>query len=226
VLICHSDETEDLRRLGKSPSVALGSDVFEEANGDDDNEDTFKLQFPNQAIEPRRDVLPSSEEEWESGPELAGNDETDAGEDLDSPVAPPARRQTLTPIEAAAPTLVSRRKRVKLTRHGIAVPSLPSSIIKRLAVESVTRRGKRKPVIDKASLTALEQAKEWFFEQVGEDLEAYSNHARRKKRVDASDVLTLMRRQRLLRDPGRLQDLAEQVLPPEALVELDLPESL
>jgi histone H3/H4 len=225
VLICHSDETEDLQRLGKSPSVVLGSDVFEEANGDDHNEDTFKLQFLNRAIEPRGDVL-HNEEEWESGPEPEGNDETDAGEDLDSPVASPARRQTLTPIEAAAPTLVSRRKRVKLTRHGIVVPSLPSSIIKRLAVESVTRRGKRKPVIDKASLTALEQATEWFFEQVGEDLEAYSNHARRKKKVDASDVLMLMKRQRLLRGPGRLQDLAEQVLPPEALVELNLPESL
>src|SRR5271163_2830416 len=108
--LSHSNETEDLQRLGKSPSVALGSDVFEEANGDDHNEDTFKLQFLHRAIEPREDVSHNDEEEWESGPELAGNDETDTGGDLDSPVASPARRQTLTPIEAAAPTLVSRRK--------------------------------------------------------------------------------------------------------------------
>jgi histone H3/H4 len=90
----------------------------------------------------------------------------------------------------------------------------------------MTRRGKRKPAIDRASLKALEQATEWFFEQVGEDLEAYSNHAGRKKRIDASDVLTLMRRQRVLKGDGKLGDFAIENLPPEALVELDMPDTL
>lgn len=119
-----------------------------------------------------------------------------------------------------------RRKKVKLTKHGIAIPALPSSLVKRLAVESMTRRGKRKPTIDRASLQALEQATEWFFEQVGEDLEAYSKHAGRKKRIDTSDALTLMRRQRVLKGQGALRKFAQEHLPPEALFELDLPEAL
>ena len=154
-------------------------------------------------------------------PDDSGTDSAD-----EERFSPPARTRTLTPIEVAAAARAPRRKKLKLTKHGVAIPALPSSLIKRLAVESITRRGKRKPTVDKASLKALEQATEWFFEQVGEDLEAYSNHARRKKRVDTSDVLTLMRRQRVLKGQGALQEAAREHLPPEALLELDLPETL
>jgi hypothetical protein len=38
------------------------------------------------------------------------------------------------------------------------------------------------------------QASDWFFEQLGEDLQAYAKHAGRKT-IDESDVLTLMKRQ-------------------------------
>ena len=49
-------------------------------------------------------------------------------------------------------------------------------------------------------MAALEQATEWFFEQVSEDLDSYASHGRRKKRIDTDDVLLLMRRQRVLRN--------------------------
>jgi histone H3/H4 len=90
----------------------------------------------------------------------------------------------------------------------------------------MTRQGQRKPTIDRAGLQALEQATEWFFEQIGEDLEAYSNHAGRTKRVDASDVVTLIRRQRVVSGKRKLGDFATKHLPPEALCELSLPEIL
>ncbi len=135
------------------------------------------------------------------------------------------RTRILTPIEAAA-VHRPRRKRVKLTRHGVAIPALPSKLVKRIAIESMTRQGQRKPTIDRASLKALEQATEWFFEQIGEDLEAYSNHAGRTKRVDASDVVTLIRRQRAVNGKEKLGDFAVEHLPPEALRELRLPEIL
>jgi histone H3/H4 len=163
----------------------------------------------------------------------ASNDTHDSGEDEEDdneftpprPDSSPGKNRPLTPIEAAA-VHRPRRKRVKLTRHGVVIPALPSKLVKRIAIESMTRRGQRKPTIDRAGLKALEQATEWFFEQIGEDLEAYSNHAGRTKRVDASDVVTLIRRQRAVSGKGKLRDLAAEYLPPEALRELSLPEIL
>jgi histone H3/H4 len=163
----------------------------------------------------------------------ASNDTHNSGEDEEDDIEFPSlrpdssreRTRILTPIEAAA-VHRPRRKRVKLTRHGVAIPALPSKLVKRIAIESMTRQGQRKPTIDRASLKALEQATEWFFEQIGEDLEAYSNHAGRTKRVDASDVVTLIRRQRAVSGKGKLGDFAVEHLPPEALRELRLPEIL
>ncbi|EXJ92062.1 hypothetical protein A1O3_00612 [Capronia epimyces CBS 606.96] len=114
-----------------------------------------------------------------------------------------------------------RRKKVKLTRHGELVPSLPSSVIKRVAIEAHARLGNRKPKLGRDHMEALEQATEWFFEQVGEDLAAYSDHARRKKRIDRSDVLMLMRRQRVLQGDGELQKAVRELLPKEAAAELN-----
>ena len=75
-------------------------------------------------------------------------------------------------------------------------------------------------------MKALEQATEWFFEQIGEDLEAYSKHAGHRKRVDESDVLMLMRRQRVVTEPGALRELAREFLPRDVRKELDLPDQL
>ena len=156
----------------------------------------------------------------------ATGDDVQSISEAEADLAQPAQAQIrpLTTIQAAMPG-APRRRKLKLTRHGTTVPSLPSSLIKRLAVESVIRRRKKRPVIDRASLKALEQAAEWFFEQVGEDLEAYSNHAGRKKRVNASDMLTLMKRQRVLKSSDDLRKLAKEHLVPEAFQELDIPET-
>ncbi|KAK5048987.1 hypothetical protein LTR84_005409 [Exophiala bonariae] len=132
----------------------------------------------------------------------------------------------LTTDSAPLRTSAPRRKKLKATRHGTMIPSLPSSLIKRVAIEAQARLGNRRPQLGRDHMKALEQATEWFFEQVGDDLEAYSDHARRKKRVDTSDVLMLMRRQRVLRGQGELAKAAKAVLPKEVLAELDIPDEL
>lgn len=124
-------------------------------------------------------------------------------------------------LEVAQRAPQTRRKRVKLTRHGEMVPGLPSSLIKRVAIDAQSRLGNRKPKLGKDHMKALEQATEWFFEQIGDDLSAYSNHARRKKRVDRSDVLMLMQRQRVLQGDGNLHKAARELLPKEALAEFE-----
>lgn len=123
--------------------------------------------------------------------------------------------QNSVPNDSAPSFKRPRRKRVKLTRDGELVPSLPSSLIKRVAVEAHARLGMRKPKLGRDHMAALEQATEWFFEQVGDDLVAYSDHARRKKRVNRSDVLMLMRRQRVLQGDGELETAARELLPQE-----------
>ncbi|KAF4772768.1 hypothetical protein HER10_EVM0000677 [Colletotrichum scovillei] len=43
------------------------------------------------------------------------------------------------------------------------------------------------------TLAEIQRASDWFFEQLGDDLSAYAKHAKRKT-IDESDMLTLMRR--------------------------------
>jgi histone H3/H4 len=136
----------------------------------------------------------------------------------------PESTRQMTEIEAAVPSRPPRRKKLKLTQKGNTVPALPSSLVKRVAIDSMTRTGKRRPVISREHLAALEQATEWFFEQVGEDLEAYSNHAKRRKRIDDTDVIILMKRQRVIGRGQSLDELAQEFLPDEILLNLTLPD--
>lgn len=84
-------------------------------------------------------------------------------------------------------------KQKKLSKHGIPVPNLPSGVVKKIASRFAPSKAGSKAKISKPTLAALEQATAWYFEQVSDDLEAYSKHAGRKT-IDESDVITLMRR--------------------------------
>ena len=142
-----------------------------------------------------------------------------------APSASSSRLQTL--LESAATAAAKRpRKKQKLNHRGNMVPALPSSLIKRVVHDSQEKANKRKTTLGKDHMKALEQATEWFFEQVSEDLEAYSSHGKRKKRIDADDVFLLMRRQKVLCEAGSLRKLAKEWLPREMLNELDLPDRL
>lgn len=81
-----------------------------------------------------------------------------------------------------------RKPGKKVSRHGIQYPSLPTSTVKRLA-----QRFAGKAKIGPDTLSAIMQASDWFFEQLGDDLEAYAHHANRET-INESDMLTLMRR--------------------------------
>jgi histone H3/H4 len=86
-----------------------------------------------------------------------------------------------------------RNKKVKVSKHGIQYPSLPASVVKKLATTYARTSGNSKAKINKETLDAVMQASDWFFEQVSEDLGAYARHAGRKT-IDESDVATLMKR--------------------------------
>ncbi|KAJ5668033.1 uncharacterized protein N7477_006603 [Penicillium maclennaniae] len=105
-------------------------------------------------------------------------------------------------------------KQKKLSRHGIPVPNMPAGVVKKLATRFAHTKGGSKAKINKAAMAAIEQASSWYFEQVSQDLAAYSKHAGRKT-IDESDVSTLMRRQRHINSTTTMFSLAQKHLPKE-----------
>lgn len=221
-------ETENLRKFQQSPIAGPEDDTIHASLADDE---TFRLELPSDEEEANAQeagngasgvdvVLADSILDPDKQVDESAEDDPDIGE----PTAG-SRRQTLLE-SATSQAQTSRRKRLKLTRHGTIVPSLPSSLVKRVVLDSYEKLGKKKPKLGRDHMKALEQATEWFLEQAGEDLAAYSSHGRRKKRVDTDDVLLLMQRQRVLSGSGELQQMAKQWLPREVLEGVDLPEEL
>ena len=86
-----------------------------------------------------------------------------------------------------------KKKKIKVSKHGIPYPSLPAGVVKKLATTYARTSGKRIAKISKDTLDAIVQASDWFFEQISDDLDAYARHAGRKT-IDESDLITLMRR--------------------------------
>ncbi|KAI0534405.1 centromere kinetochore component CENP-T-domain-containing protein [Xylaria digitata] len=114
-----------------------------------------------------------------------------------------------------------RKKGKKISRYGIEYPSLPPSVVKRLATTFAKTAGS-KGKISPDTLDAIMQATDWFFEQLGDDLSAYAKHAGRKT-IDESDMITLMRRQRQTNASTTPFALAQRHLPRELLQELRMP---
>jgi histone H3/H4 len=84
-----------------------------------------------------------------------------------------------------------QRKEIKTSRIGLDYSSFHAGTVKRLANGFAKSHSKTK--ISKDTLAALVQTTDWFFEQMGEDLKAYADHAGRKV-IEQSDVVAVMKR--------------------------------
>ncbi|KAL2198647.1 centromere kinetochore component CENP-T-domain-containing protein [Corynascus similis CBS 632.67] len=113
------------------------------------------------------------------------------------------------------------KKPIKVSKYGIEYPSLPPAVVKRLA-QNFAKASGAKGKITADAMKAIMQASDWFFEQLGDDLQAYAKHAGRKT-IDESDVLTLMKRQRQINPNTTPFALAQRHLPRELLQELRMP---
>lgn len=183
LLTCHnSGETEDLGRFHfdldfPSPNAAAVEDPMEEPLGEAEG---FELSAGD--IQP---VLRSPSDDNDAGGGF--------GFGLDLPPAASSESPGVVGGGLRDEALPTQGKQKKLSRHGIPVPNLPTGVVKKLATRFVHSRAGTKTKINKAALAAIEQASSWYFEQVSQDLAAYSKHAGRKT-IDESDVTTLMRR--------------------------------
>ncbi|KAI9703268.1 MAG: hypothetical protein M1836_007834 [Candelina mexicana] len=110
-------------------------------------------------------------------------------------------------------------KVLKISKHGIQYPSLPVGVVKKVASRFARAVGSGKSKINRDTLGALVNATEWFFEQVGDDLGTFAQHAGRKT-IDETDMITLMRRQRQVTDTTTPFSLAQKLLPRELLHDL------
>jgi len=167
------------------------------------NESTVVLA-PQLGESPTRQI----EELFEPMMDQRSDDDDDDEELPEEEPAAPAADSDLEEVEVETVAAKSKAKRsarkktTKLSKHGIEYPSLPQGVVKRLATTFAKNSGS-KGKITSDTLQAIMQASDWFFEQLGDDLEAYSNHAHRKT-IDESDMLTLMRRYVLLPLHGRV----------------------
>ncbi|GKU17839.1 unnamed protein product [Fusarium langsethiae] len=118
--------------------------------------------------------------------------------------------------------LKANKKRKRISQHGIEYPSLPPAFVKRVAQTALQSSGLSNQRLSAETLDALIQSSEWFFEQLGDDLGAYADHAKRKT-IEESDVLTLMKRQRQIGPRSSMFSLAQKHLPRELLQELRMP---
>jgi histone H3/H4 len=123
-----------------------------------------------------------------------------------------------SPVVATEPSRNARTKELKISRHGLPYPSLPSSVVKRIAT-TFSRSYTGSSKLSKETLLAIEQASDWFFEQVSEDVAMYSDHAGRRT-IEESDVVTLMGRQRLIGKGQTVFSLAQKYLPRELVGEI------
>lgn len=155
------------------------------AGGDDDDVDVYN------------DPEPGPDSEPEPMPDFAGDEDEDEvepyAEDIEYQSPDEEQVEPSSAVKPAREPLRPKKRQRRISKHGIEYPALPPSFVKRVAQTALQSSGLSNPRVSADTLTALTQASEWFFEQIGDDLGAYANHAGRKI-IEESDTATLMRR--------------------------------
>ncbi|EKD15677.1 uncharacterized protein L3040_005976 [Drepanopeziza brunnea f. sp. 'multigermtubi'] len=245
--VLDGENTDTIRGLDRARfSLAGGreSDIRPDILPGDDTETTFAFNVPPKGAseEPMgkrlvedvvehllKDPEVSGDEEpveeLEDELEVEGLDGVEAGHGDESRLDVTGTDLSMadtTMQEAESAALVpkaGKKKKVKLSKHGLEYPSLPAGVVKKLATKFARTSGNSKAKINKETLEAIMQASDWFFEQVSDDLGAYATHAGRKT-IDESDMVTLMARQRQTNSTTTPFSLAQRYLPRELLQEL------
>lgn len=169
---------------------------FAEALGDDMPEpvDDFSDREPFEDFGDAASVESHREGSDEGGLPGVPDALSDRGSDIgDVTATATIIRQPVTNTETKSLDMRLLKKRKLISQHGIEYPSLPPTFVKRVAQTALQSSGLSNKRISTDTLIALTQASEWYFEQLGDDLGAYANHAKRKT-IEDSDIATLMRR--------------------------------
>lgn len=171
---------------GPRPTAAGDVTLDRRASDADVYDDSEAAELGLVEEEDEVETYGDAEEPEEAGAEA---EDVDEGPDIgdESELAPPAS------VTKPRPQTKRKKPSRRISKYGIEYPPLPPSFVKRVAQTALHSSGLSNPRVSTDTLVALTQASEWFFEQLGDDLGAYANHAHRKV-IDERDVATLMRR--------------------------------
>lgn len=187
------------RRRSRPSDINMGGESSDIDEGPLEN-DTFQFRIParfrNPTPDPPEQDLPVMEEE-DMAAEISESEST-SEEDEEAATAnlrqSSVDRQIQSELQAHDSASVRRRRKLKLSKHGIEYPSLPSGVVKRLAMNFARGQGSGGNArINKEALHEIMRASDWFFEQISEDLACYASHARRKT-IDENDIDVYMER--------------------------------
>lgn len=200
-------ETGELREFMDRQQSGGSEDIGPSSSPGTTGEPTFLFRIPERtrnsllpppAVDDKDQDQPEDELAPVQDADEAQFDDDDGYEDVydEEVAAPPLRGDSpapeVRPQTKANKSATRAWKEAKVSRYGIEYPSLPPTVIKRLAstfARSYGGTGK----LNKETLSAISQTSDWFFEQVSEDLSAYADHAGRKT-IEESDIITLMKR--------------------------------
>ncbi|KAF2427589.1 hypothetical protein EJ08DRAFT_662885 [Tothia fuscella] len=198
----NSGETGELRAFIDSRRQSEPSGVFDTGRSPGtDGEPTFVFTIP----ERRRTPLPQPTEQQDDYPDQE-QDDADVGaqpnedwSDVEEATTQNLRRDSTPVADDGRRTATKKgatrvRKELKVSKYGIQYPSMPPTVIKRLA-STFSRSYGGSGKLNKETLESISQASDWFFEQVSEDLSSYADHAGRKT-IEEADVVALMKRYR------------------------------
>ncbi|KAF4309538.1 hypothetical protein GTA08_BOTSDO02218 [Botryosphaeria dothidea] len=209
----------------RDPSILLpvqDDDEEEDAEDEVDEQDAVTEAEEGPAGIPAGDDDEEEEVDYETDPD------GDLDQEMEVQEASTLHLRQASIPRSASPTLQSkkqvqaRRKSLKVSRYGTSYPSLPSSVVKRIATSFARLHSGPTTKLSKDTLDAISQASDWYFEQVGEDLSSYAEHAGRKT-IEEADVVALMSRQRQISASITPFSLAQKYLPRELLQEIRMP---
>jgi histone H3/H4 len=221
---------EDSRlSLSKSDASQLVEDEAEDAATDHvESDDEQQLPMPPEdgvgLIEDAVDAVEydsssQAAEDYGNGVEDLPASNTELERDIATPE--PLLRQMVSNSDRQANASKAKERIAKplhRSRLGNEYPPLPQAVIKKLA-STYSRSFGGNGKISKDTVQALSLASDWFLEQVSDDLATYASHAKRTT-IEEADVITLMKRQRLLTDHKTLFSIAQRCLPRELLQEV------
>ncbi|KAL8290138.1 hypothetical protein RQP46_003077 [Phenoliferia psychrophenolica] len=155
-------------------------------------------------------VDPEEAEEGEEGElELEGGQAGFEGMGFSDDEAPALMKAKMPKPPKLAKLAANRKKRAKKQRYtanGDPVVDLPKKLVKSLFLHYLGPNVK----LEDDALEAVMDASQEFFAQMMGDASAYAHHAGRKSRINESDLVAMMYRQRVLTDKCGLQALGRQ----------------
>ncbi|CAG8497004.1 2394_t:CDS:2 [Ambispora gerdemannii] len=195
-----SDSENDETILKHDNSDAQNSEQFNE-----DNDDLLNWEVNNELFDK---ACEESSNDSENDETISKHDNSDAqnGEQINEDNDP--FNLEVNNRNKSSRKSKSSRKNIRLSAVGIPVPNLPKALVKQIFTMFV------KTKVSKDAMEGVFEGTHRFFEQAAMSLSNISEIHGRDTIIE-SDVVTLMKRQRVISNTASLNSLAENLLPRE-----------